>query len=947
MYQCPKCDRKYASQNSLTRHVHSHSKSQKHRCTVCGVTFYRRDLLSRHSKLHELASPSTDQAHPAQADTDAHRKRCHTACIRCRELRTKCNSQRPCTSCVNAEAHCEDSRHSNRLSRLSFQSEHSSFISTSEADFGDLSSALEQEQQDSEPSEETPSAPEHLSLAVPSLEGGEVNRNIGQMDFQSPLHPSTTQEQGFPLQMDYTLPETMDGGAILGSLDSSVAVPSMDTISWPWLHENLYLRPSRDAFSDSYDAFGLQYFGDNSLLAPMEYPMLQLGTSQVNHATAVPTMLSDHQTRQENISGNECDAEAVAEADAHANSMSSTPLPTFGHAAISHENHTVQEIRPQSLATQQTATPRSSRCQVVRDLVAFASGPQSHVRRNADCASSWQLMSPKVAEAFDIPVEKGVSASSTLYRFYGLYCANFGPLWPLLSPQNTEADALHPLLFLTLTSIGSMYGGPAASNFGAMMHARIRVSLCAVLDFDDAEADSLWLAQARLLTQVAALYFGQPKAFSYSQHLGTILIAQARRMDLFSAKPAENFIAKFYRLKGVASDQERLSIWLQVEARRRLAFGIFRADTYTSVLLHTRPLVLLEEIDLEFPMCDAVWRGERMPPSLCLQMIERERTPGRQMRASDIYRIAIDKHEDAVPLDPCGQELLMFGLQYQAWRFSHDQKMFARLTDDHTQQFDELNDEQLRGVESTASKPPPPTHPARSPFQASTRGLEIHSIDSASRTMADLKYERDRLIAALDKWQRALSLVKALARTELDRSSLLSSLIIYHLVHLCLHAPLQDIHQIQYVQADNRVVGHDLVTELHRWANSRRGRLAAERACIIWALIAREAQITDDGKRVRFNLLAFAGLHHAAVLLWAYVGAHDFDRDHDAGNAPLMLEAHSASKPAIPVDQSHCAEMMNSFVELYDRISPARWSSFAKVASRLATQRSPVNQRIE
>ncbi|KAK5215633.1 hypothetical protein LTR47_011343 [Exophiala xenobiotica] len=771
---------------------------------------------------------------------------------------------------------------------------------------------------------------------------------MAQVDFQPSFHLNTIEEHALPAHVGYVPSMSVDGGDMGMASNAIMTSHLTDAISWPWLHENLYLPPAPDTFMNGYGALEIPDFDNDVLFAPVEGSFVFTGSALASAMTSAPANLPAQPLHQETSASEVVEVNDRSFSPAGLSASSDAAMADgsrTGDCSIATNVHpgipNLADVpHPSNRVVQQPVTPRSCQAQVVDELVVFATESDSHLDRKAKCAAFWQLTSPKIAAAFEIAVGEESSAPATLYRFFDLYCANFGPLWPLLSPQTLEADLLHPILFLVLTSIGSMYGGPAASNYGAMMHARVRTSLCGMLGSDSSESECLSLAQARLLTQVAALYFGQSQAFTYAQRLGAILVAQARRLDLFSAVPAAKIIAKFHRLKGSASDHERLSIWLRQEARRRLAFGIFRADTYTSVLLHTRPLISLEEIDLEFPMCDTVWHGERMVPSLCLQLIEHEQNPGRQMRASDVYRVAMDKEEALPPLDPCAQELLMFGLQYPVWRFSHDQDMFARLTGDESPEL-EIEDLPMNH-DSSASIPSPERCRTGSRAHASTLGLEIHTIDVASRTMAYLKLERSRLISALQKWERALPLVKAFAKTDRDRSSLLSSLILYHLAYLRLQAPLEDLHQVQYLQADNRPVDQDLVTQIYDWANSPRGRVAAARACIFWSLIAREAQL-DGNKRVRFNLLAFTALHHGAVLLWAYAGAHDFADGSETGQAPLALESNSKHS-AIRVEKSQSAKMMRSFVELYDCISHARWSSFAQAAEKLSVQQFPLKQ---
>lgn len=588
--------------------------------------------------------------------------------------------------------------------------------------------------------------------------------------------------------------------------------------------------------------------------------------------------------------------------------------------------------------------PYARQLVVINELTAYSFLPNNSREQNPDRSMFWNSMSLKVATAFNESSEQQLPGISTLQHFIDLYFKHFGPLWPLLTFQNLKVNHLHPALYLVLTSIGAMYGGTAACNYGAMIHNSIRTQLTIAFELDDLEGDFLWLAQARLLTQVAALYFGQPKAFSYAQHLGALLVAQARRMDLFSAAHAQNAEATFRHLSGSSPDSNRLGIWLHLEARRRLAFGIFRGDTYTSVLLHVKPLVSMEEIDLELPSCDTVWRAEKMPTQVCLYLIEHDRTPSRDMRASDIYRVALDPNEALPPLDPAGHELLLFGLQWPMWRFSRDQKVFERLTGqerDCLVQQQDVADSPDSMIRSTATENTGSTSRNSNMQSTSTTKFEVEHLDGSSRRMLDLASEYRRFMAALRKWELALPLVKGFVHTDGDRSSLLSSLILYHVGYLRLYAPVGDLHQIQYRLADNRPLDDALLRSVRQWANSDRGRLAAERACSIWCLITAESR-KAQAQRVRFNLLAFTGLHHGAVLLWSYAGARDLSSDLQSGRLPLSLDMLDNPLSTTLVTRAESSKILGSFVRLYDLISPARWSSLAKAANNLANQDFPI-----
>jgi hypothetical protein len=780
---------------------------------------------------------------------------------------------------------------------------------------------------------------QHSELASNSTSDAQINTS---MDFQTSMHNNINPPQAFSAHnVNLMSDDLLQPASSQGLMTDSITYMT-DAVSWPWLHEDLFLPTSLlDPVEVQYGYAPLTTSGPTILTQGDPF---QTQGPEESRASGWPL----NQARRERPCGqgghnsgivfeqncNSTDIHTPAHAGLPGSSI--TCNNSLNHSNVHADTGSADPTNVQMNQSQRSGNCRNDQTLVVHDLIAGASAEV-----NETCVAFWHNMSTKVADVFSLPVDPEYQQSETLHRFCKVYAHHFGPLWPLLSPQTVDFDALHPLLFLVLTSIGSMYCGSSASKYGVMMHSQIRSALALSIELGDGDGDFLWLAQARLLTQVAALYFGQPKAFTYAQHLGVLLVAQARRMDLFSAAQAASFRRKFHQMKGVASDQERLSVWMQLEARRRLAFGIFRADTYSSVLLHTKPLVCLEEIDLEFPMCDAVWRGEGMAPSLCLQIIEHDHTPGRELLASDMYRIALDQHEPLPPLDPFGQELLMFGLQYPIWRFSRDQKMFERLTGNEDRSFDDsLIIIPRPATRSASPRSPESVSKPSTRLHRSATGSEANHLESSTRLMADLELERRRLISALEKWEHALPLVKTFVRTKVDRSSLLSGLILFHTGYLSLYAPLRDLHQIQYHLADNRPVDPDLVTSVRQWANSRRGRLAAKHTCSIWSMIARESQGARD-KRANFNLLAFAGLHHGAVILWSYAGAHDSASDKGMDATSLSSEA---SLYTIPTHPDESAKALQSFVELYDCISPARWSSFAKAADTLANQPFPLSE---
>jgi hypothetical protein len=479
-----------------------------------------------------------------------------------------------------------------------------------------------------------------------------------------------------------------------------------------------------------------------------------------------------------------------------------------------------------------------------------------------------------------------------------------------------------------------MYGGAQSAHCGTLMHCRLRQSLTAGLDFGETDEDLVWLGQARLHTQVAALYFGQTQAFSYAQHLGAILVAQARRMNLFKAPrgPSDDCKPESQR-----PASERLTRWLYLEARRRLAFGILRAETYTSVLLSTRPLVSPEEIDLELPYADSTWRGEPLPSEIFLAMVERDGASRLKQRFSDVVRIALEGDEAPTALDAMGHELLLFGLQQSVWRFSHDHDIFGRLTG-NMELFSQLK---YDGLETASVSPQisacsTSVMPAALPVEPSLCLIQEDHLRGSPRRMNDFQTDLDRLVAALQKWKESLKSIRNSISLQQDRNSVLSSLLLYHLSYVRLQAPIEDMHDISYRMVDKRPLEKQIIEKIHDWANSRRAILAVQHACIIWSLIIREAR-RPEGTRAQFNFLAFTGLHHAAVALWTFMGAKSGLESQKICYIEPLLDLH----PKIPVNQSHSRKILELFSQVANLISPGRWSSFGAVVLKLSDSQFP------
>lgn len=119
MVSCEHCGKIYSSQYALDRHRQNHSGRSQHTCSICHVTYFRRDLLARHQKIHKRSM--LDEAAEVSAATltspPPTRRRRHTACLRCADQKKKCNGDDPCANCNRAGRKCVFSAPRGRISR--------------------------------------------------------------------------------------------------------------------------------------------------------------------------------------------------------------------------------------------------------------------------------------------------------------------------------------------------------------------------------------------------------------------------------------------------------------------------------------------------------------------------------------------------------------------------------------------------------------------------------------------------------------------------------------------------------------------------------------------------------------------------------------------------------------------------------------------------------------
>jgi hypothetical protein len=581
---------------------------------------------------------------------------------------------------------------------------------------------------------------------------------------------------------------------------------------------------------------------------------------------------------------------------------------------------------------------------IVKELIAYVRATSLKPQYQREPSAYWRSLSVRVQRAFHLSSmqDLGDATDHNLDHFVKLYQDNFSHLWPFFARHTFDISQLHPVLYLTLGSIGSMYGGNESSQYGSLMHEHLRDCLAeSLFDFQHTDDDSVSLAQARSLTLVAALYFGHKRAFSYAQHLGSILIAQARRMDLFSPQKSQKWLLSIPDLNSDSSaNAEWLSRWIRAETRKRLAYSILRLEVYTSLLLNTRPLLSSEELQLELPCSPFLWLTKFPSDSMFLAAIQQDAASSNREKVlfGDLIRLAMDRDEHPPSFDVICVELLLFGLHHHVWRLCHDVEALVRLIGMQLSPDLPFNGLEMEATPKSRVPLIPNRHFTgvdRSQVRSSREQFEDHLLQRF-RHMDELRADHERTFFALWKWRNMFNAVCSRQLTTNDRSSVMSSLLLYHLSFLRIFAPIDELHHISYRVTNENVADTDILNHVWTWSQSEQCHIAVRHACIIWNLLSAECERPLE-TQARCTFMAVIGLHHAAVVMWTYAGTHEEESD-------LKLGRNDEAEARVPIVKEQRQVLMAMFVQLFDRISPA-WafrSSFSAAAVRLSGTSFPL-----
>lgn len=705
-----------------------------------------------------------------------------------------------------------------------------------------------------------------------------------------------------------------DGGWNWGSTDVTMS----DNVTWPWLHETMFLQD--DPMPNiQFPGITTEYYSPSTTGSS--------GYQEANHLhdpamqAAHDQDMSDRAAFQYNEFGLPGDTK-FAGVNIPASTPSSTqerktPREKMGPVAFDSAQHEVQR-------------------ETIDNMVDVAINLSHPLPDRATASQFWQETSSRVVEAFGLSRFQYAEKSTThiLHHFVGLYFVHFATLWPLIWKDNLNYDSIPSYLYVTLAAIGAIYAGEVCSTFGFQAHESIRMRLLAI-QFQFTYPEEIYepLLQSMLLIQVSALYFGQKQAFSVAQQLGGVLVAVARKINLFGDS---SFLPR--GAEPPFRGEELLSRWVRAETRKRLALGIFRTEVFVSHLLNTRPLVSYEEVNIELPCANMIWNLKTK--DLHRHILDFELYAERKEALfSDLVRIALDRSETLPNLKAADFEALLFGLQQLVWSFSHDPEMMLRLTGEMEPDTVQHLQDDLFGTWSFAAKsvetPTDGPDRADSLIRVSTKD----HLDCSQRQMNDLKNDYHRTFAALRKWKRSFAASSVAVQGQAERLTVLATRLLYHLSFVRLKADVQTFHLLALQLVKGRPRQHS-VSSVYRWSTTLEARIALDHACAIWLLVRRETE-RDSATRARFNILSHISLHHAASVVWAYAGTHD-----SPGEAALDMadQYGDVQRGDLRIFRANNHALMQSFSGLLRKVAPAwiKQSSFSTTASAMAQYPFPL-----
>jgi hypothetical protein len=390
-----------------------------------------------------------------------------------------------------------------------------------------------------------------------------------------------------------------------------------------------------------------------------------------------------------------------------------------------------------------------------------------------------------------------------------------------------------PIIFLIIVSIGARFAGEKAAQYGVMLHSRLRALFFASLQVQPTSDEQHVSLTFGMLITAAEIYLGTDNNFFQAQQLIAILVTQSRRSGLFKAKrSSQNNISD----ESNGDSDFILAAWIDAESKKRIAFEIFRLESYLSSIANIKPLLSAKELHIELPCSSYLWNmsghdWKRRTIEAIEQLSTHRRRP-----FSDLVELFIDGCEIGQQLNVEDLERLLLAVQEKLWCFCENQGLWSHLEE-------EFPPSTLSGEES---------------------GDIFHM---PVRTFTTLRSNFDQSISALKKWEKTSSQCLQLSNSRSEHEIYVRGQIEFHTTFIRLNTPLDTLSQIASGSRDPQ----DLL-DIHTWRQSFRARTAMEHSQKLWSVVKQNSE-SIVGIPTRFDLVYLIALHHAALVVWAWTGA--------------------------------------------------------------------------
>lgn len=201
--------------------------------------------------------------------------------------------------------------------------------------------------------------------------------------------------------------------------------------------------------------------------------------------------------------------------------------------------------------------------------------------------------------------------TETVERYRTLYFAHFHDRWPIIhSPSYEDIEEVPKILLPSILMIGGWIDGTPTSRYWALkvhqsLVKRIIPRLCQLEDIDTmTQPLPIVLYQCTLLNIIFASYCGKRDILAKGLVLRNLLATSLYEVGILTP--------------GTIYTDDKPGFFLPLhlvkqEQRRRIAIGLFKIDTYFSVIKGQPLLIKPEELHFSIPETFAHWNADGLP----------------------------------------------------------------------------------------------------------------------------------------------------------------------------------------------------------------------------------------------------------------------------------------------------------------------------------------------